>query len=76
MPGDVDNKKVRLGDLIIRYIRSPSLTFLLSTSPGIYICVYIYIYIYIYIDAYFCLAERAQACMTNFLLLNVRKVSS
>ena len=51
-------------------------------------CVYIYIYthpfsktfssrnIYIYIEAYFCLAERAQACVTYFLLLNVRKVSS
>ena len=37
--------------------------------------VYIYIYIYIYIDPYFCLAERAQACMTNFFLVNVRKVS-
>ena len=30
----------------------------------------------IYIEVYFCLAERGQACMTNFLLLNVRKVSS
>ena len=39
--------------------------------------IYIYIYFWImYIDAYFCLAERAQVCMTNFLLLNVRKVSS
>ena len=49
---------------------------------------YIYIYthpfsetfssrnIYIYIGACFCLAERTQVCMTNFLLLNVRKVSS
>ena len=47
---------------------------------------YIYIYTpvfrnvfiqkYIYIGAYFCLAERTQACMTNLLLLNVRKVSS
>ena len=36
----------------------------------------IYIYVCVYIDAYFCLAERAQVCMTNFLLLNVRKVSS
>ena len=52
----------------------------------IYIYIYIYtrfqkrfhpeIYIYICIGACFCLAERTQACMTNFLLLNVRKVSS
>ena len=44
--------------------------------------VYIYIYthfqkrfhpeIYMYIDAYFCLAERAQACMTNHLSENLR----
>ena len=35
----------------------------------------VFIQKYIYRDAYFCLAERAQACTTNFLLLNVRKVS-
>ena len=60
-----------------------------SSSQHTIILVYIYIYIYIYtpvfrnvfiqkyiyIGAYFCLAERTQACMTNFLLLNVRKVS-
>ena len=56
---------------------------------NIYIYIYIYIQVInihpfsetfsfrnIYIGAYFCLAERTQACMTNFLLLNVRKVSS
>ena len=41
-------------------------------KKSIYLSMCLSIYIYIYIDAYSCLAERAQECMTNVLL---RKVS-